>query len=218
MIDVRRAVTGHFRTAIAIVVGLATYAVCIPFFENPSRTIIAWDAFAIVLLGFFIELAWSATPDQMPANAKSQQEAEWTIFFIVVLGTIMSFVAIIGEFSGTKDLSPATRHEHVTLVVVTLVLSWLVTQIVFGFRYAHEYYTATKPGTIDKGLDFPGEEEPDYWDFAYFAIVLGMTFQVSDVQISSRKLRRLATLHGLLGFTFNTVILALTVNLAANLL
>ena len=70
----------------------------------------------------------------------------------------------------------------------------------------------------DKGLYFPGGDAPDYWDFVYFAIVLGMTFQVSDVQITSRKLRRLATVHGLLGFLFNTVIVALTVNLAANLL
>lgn len=218
MIDVRRAVIGHFRTTIAVVVGLLTYAGCIPFFENPSRVIIAWDAFGVALLALFVQLALTATPDQMPANAKAQEEAEWTIFVIVVLGTIMSFAAIIGEFSGTKDMAPAARREHVTLVVVTLVLTWLVTQVVFGFRYAHEYYSATMPGTLDKGLEFPGDEEPDYWDFAYFAIVLGMTFQVSDVQITSRKLRRLATAHGLLGFTFNTVILALTVNLVANLL
>ena len=70
----------------------------------------------------------------------------------------------------------------------------------------------------DGGLLFPGAHPPDYWDFAYFALVLGMTFQVSDVQIASRKFRRLALLHGFLGFLFNTVILALSVNVAASLL
>ena len=71
---------------------------------------------------------------------------------------------------------------------------------------------------MDGGLEFPGDDAPDYWDFIYFGIVLGMTFQVSDVQITSRKLRRLAPVHGLIGFLFNTVIVALTVNIAASLL
>jgi uncharacterized membrane protein len=65
---------------------------------------------------------------------------------------------------------------------------------------------------------FPGDEDPDYLDFTYFSFVLGMTFQVSDVNITSKKLRRLATLQGLIGFLFNTVILALSVNIAASLL
>ena len=77
-----------------------------------------------------------------------------------------------------------------------------------------------QPGAsrVDGGLDFPGGLSPDYWDFFYFALVLGMTFQVSDVQITSRKLRRLAAAHGLIGFLFNAVIIALTVNIAASLL
>ncbi len=68
------------------------------------------------------------------------------------------------------------------------------------------------------GLEFPGERRPDYLDFMYFALVLGMTFQVSDVQITSRKFRRLAAVHGLLSFLYNTIILALTLNIAAGLL
>jgi uncharacterized membrane protein len=92
-------------------------------------------------------------------------------------------------------------------------------QVTFTFRYAHEYYSRSGEGPgVDGGLRFPGEDHPDYMDFLYFALVLGMTFQVSDVEVTSRKLRRLATLHGFLGFLFNTVILALTVNLAAGLL
>ena len=80
----------------------------------------------------------------------------------------------------------------------------------------HEVGAAFEP----RLLSFKNKEQqrPDYLDFMYFALVLGMTFQVSDVQITSRKLRRLATVHGLLSFLFNTIILALTVNLAAGLL
>jgi uncharacterized membrane protein len=107
----------------------------------------------------------------------------------------------------------------VAIVAVTLALSWMLTHAVFALRYAHEFYTRTGDAEVpDGGLEFPREPNPDYWDFLYFSAVLGMTFQVSDVQITSRKFRRLATLHGLLGFMFNTVIVALTVNLASGLL
>jgi len=100
-----------------------------------------------------------------------------------------------------------------------LFLSWLVTHVTFAFRYAHEFYAKDLGGPdVDRGLEFPGETAPDYLDFLYFSLVLGMTFQVSDVQITSRKFRRVAALHGLIGFLFNTVIVAFTVNIAAGLM
>jgi uncharacterized membrane protein len=107
-------------------------------------------------------------------------------------------------------------------VVITLFLSWLATHILFAIRYAHEYYTPNRSADRSDsqqqgGLEFPHEPAPDYWDFLYFALVLGMTFQVSDVQITARTLRRLATVHGLLSFLFNTIIVALMVNIAASL-
>jgi uncharacterized membrane protein len=155
----------------------------------------------------------------MRRDAAAQQEGEWTIFFLTVAGAVVSLAAILGEFSDTKDLQSAAKGEHVALVAATLLLSWLVTQTVFALRYAHEYYSVTGAGPeVDGGLQFPEENRPDYWDFMYFALVLGMTFQVSDVQITSRKLRRLAALHGFLSFVFNTIIVALTVNIAAGLL
>ena len=218
MIRLGRVIRGHRRTVGALAVGVAVYLLGLKLLSEPSRTIVAWDSFSVVFLVAITIMAATATPAQMPANAEAQEEGEWTIFAIVVFGTVMSFAAIVEEFSGTKDMPPDLRREHVALVVATLALTWFVTQVVFALRYAHEYYTATDGKTPDKGLEFPGDDDPDYWDFGYFAIVLGMTFQVSDVQITARKFRRLATLHGLLGFVFNTVIVALTVNLAANLL
>jgi uncharacterized membrane protein len=87
--------------------------------------------------------------------------------------------------------------------------------IMFALHYAHDYYAA--PDANASGLAFPGTSEPDYWDFMYFAFVLGMTFQVSDVQITSRGVRRFALMHGVLAFFFNVVIIALTVNIVAGL-
>jgi uncharacterized membrane protein len=125
---------------------------------------------------------------------------------------------VFGEFANTRDMHPAQKNLHIALVAITLLASWLMVHTTFAFRYAHEYYSRDAGGAdFDRGLEFPGEKKPDYLDFVYFALVLGMTFQVSDVQITARKMRRLAAVHGLLSFLFNTIILALTVNIAAGL-
>ena len=182
-----------------------------------TRGLLAWDFACCVLLA--LEAEMFARERDMAHDAEAQQEGEWTVFALTVAAVVASFAAILGEFSVSKELPAAIRGLHVVLVAGTLLVSWLTTHTIFALRYAHEYYSCS-PGTtqIDGGLEFPSEPAPDYWDFFYFALVLGMTFQVSDVQITSRKLRRLATVHGLLGFLFNTVILALSVNIGASLL
>ncbi len=203
---------GHYRLFLAIAVGVGSW----PF---APRGIVAWDigsgAYLLLIALFFA----TSPPARMEANALAQEAGEWTLFFLVLAGATASFAAIIGEFGSMKDVAGAAKGEKVLLVAVTLALSWLLTQVIFALRYAHAFYArSASGGPRDGGLEFPGETAPDYWDFLYFSAVLGMTFQVSDVQITSRKLRRLATLHGMLGFLFNTVIIALTVNLASGLL
>lgn len=184
-----------------------------------GRWIGAWDIGVGIYLALALQLFLTQGPHRMAANARAQEEGEWTIFGIMVAAVAASFAAIIEEFAGSAALHNHAKAWHVALVAVTLLFSWLMMQFTFAFRYAHEYYTSSRSaGTVDGGLTFPGEDKPDYMDFLYFALVLGMTFQVSDVQITSRKLRRLAMVHGFLGFMFNTVILALTVNIAAGLL
>jgi uncharacterized membrane protein len=215
----RRVLYGHKRTFGAIALGAASLLALPLDWSDRTRAIAAWDVGATIFLLLCIVMFLSATPDDMGRHAADQEEGEWTLFFLVVAGATASFTAIIGEFTTMKDGTPAVRELKVALVAFTLLVTWMLTHAVFALRYAHEYYTRTgnaeKP---DAGLDFPGGQSPDYWDFFYFSAVLGMTFQVSDVQITSRKLRRLATLHGMLGFGFNTVIVALTVNLASSLL
>jgi uncharacterized membrane protein len=184
-----------------------------------TRTISAWDTGSLLLLILYAVMFCRHDGQSMEEDAERQQAGKWSIFWITLVGAVISFATIIGEFSVLKDAQPLARELRVGLVGSTLALSWLVMHILFAVRYAHEYYDH-QPNriSVNGGLEFPGGEHPDYWDFAYFAIVIGMTFQVSDVQITSKKLRRLATAHGLLGFLFNTVILALTVNLVAGLL
>ncbi len=212
------AVTGRPRLFFGAAVGVLA-AIVFPHAWSPlTRAILAWDLGCVVFLVLVANLF--TRERDMARDAAAQEEGEWTIFFLTVAGTIASFAAILGEFTVSKDLPASTRDLHTGLVALTLLVSWLMTHTIFALRYAHEYYgvSARSTAKIDGGLEFPGDQEPDYWDFFYFALVLGMTFQVSDVQITSRKLRRLATMHGMLGFLFNTVILALSVNIGASLL
>jgi uncharacterized membrane protein len=212
-------ITGRPRLFIGVLCGIVAYLVLPHGLRAPTRAICAWDIGVLVFLVLAIALFYAEPPDKMPAHAAAQEEGEWTIFWITVAVVLISFAAIVDVFSGTKDLPAGQRNLRVALVALTLFASWLMTHVSFALRYAHEFYTIS-PGRseIDGGLLFPDEPRPDYLDFLYFSLVLGMTFQVSDVQISSRKFRRLAAVHGLLGFLFNTVIIALTVNIAAGFL
>ena len=101
--------------------------------------------------------------------------------------------------------------------MATILLSWAFVHTIFALHYAHEYYGERRDGIIG-GLNFPDDKVPDYWDFLYFSLVIGMTSQVSDVAITSKSIRRLAAVHGVLSFFFNLTVLALTVNMLSNLI
>ena len=214
-----RVVASRPRLFIGAAGGLLVAPMLARSFSQTTRAILAWDAGVLVYLALTALLFTTERAQRMEADAEAQEEGEWTIFALTLATVVISFAAILNEFAGIKDMRPTARSLHVGLVAVTLFMSWLMTHITFAFRYAHEYYAKDHGGPdIDRGLEFPGEQRPDYLDFLYFALVLGMTFQVSDVQITARKFRRLAAVHGLLSFLFNTIILALTVNIAAGLL
>ncbi len=199
--------------------GVALYLVLPAAMRPLTRAILGWNGGVLLfVLASAVRFA-SASPERMSAYAAAQEEGEWTIFALTIAGVAFSFAAILGEFSTIGHQAKGLAALRLGLVVTTLLASWLMTHVTFAWRYAHEYYASTPGrGLVDAGLEFPSESHPDYWDFLYFSLVLGMTFQVSDVQITARKMRRLAMVHGLLSFLFNTVILALCVNLAAGLL
>ena len=212
-----RVLRGHWRVfAGALCAALA--AVVIPQVDAVTRTILAWDVGVIVFLAIAASLFITSRAERMEADAAAQEEGEWTVFWLTMAAIAFSFAAIIEEFAGTKDVHPGARSLHLIVLAVTLASSWLVTHVLFALRYAHEYYERDGDGELYRGLAFPQEDRPDYSDFLYFALVIGMTFQVSDVQITSRGFRRLASVHGALSFVYNTIIVALTVNLAAGMI
>jgi uncharacterized membrane protein len=184
--------------------------------QIPIRAVLAWDIGSAVFLALTAVTFFTQQDRDITTDAKRQQEGEWSVFALTLLGAIMSFAAIfIFSNAGHK----AHQALYLPFVIATLALSWLTTNVMFAYRYAHEFYTKTGDSSdFDGGIEFPNDKHPDYLDFIYFSFVLGMTFQVSDCNVTSKKLRRLATLQGLIGFLFNTVILALSVNIAASLL
>jgi uncharacterized membrane protein len=212
-----RVAAGRPRLLAGMAAGLIAGPLLPASLDTTMRAILAWDIGVVVFLCLVATLF--GTERHMAADAAAQEEGEWTMFGLTIAATAFSLAAILSEFAGLHDRPKATQGLHVALVAGTLFVSWLMTHTTFALRYAHEYYSRS-PGAsdIDRGLQFPGEDAPDYLDFMYFALVLGMTFQVSDVVITARKFRRLATLHGLIGFLFNATILALAVNLAAGFL
>jgi uncharacterized membrane protein len=212
-----RIVTARPRLFIGFGISLISYFALMAVQPLATRIVMAWDIGIAVFLASTAELFFKSDHTNISRDAARQEEGEWSIFALVLLGAVMSFAAIF-LFSNAAERK-THQDYYLGFVITTLVLSWLTINITFAYRYAHEYYSKDRGSdSVERGLEFPGEENPDYLDFVYFSFVLGMTFQVSDVNIQSKKLRRLATLQGLIGFLFNTVILALSVNIAASLL
>jgi uncharacterized membrane protein len=208
----------HHRVAVAAIVSLA---VPLALRGQPLWTIslTTYDSYALVsLLLIWITIAFTPRA-RIRAVAKRQDVGTRLIFVLVVLAASAAMVAVALLLRSGRSEKGGYFTIHLLLALITVVLSWLLMHSVFGLRYAHTFYGDSDAGSEKHagGLLFPGEEPPDYSDFAYFSFVIGMTCQVSDVQITSGELRNLALVHGMLSFAFNTVVLALTVNIVAGL-
>jgi uncharacterized membrane protein len=209
----------HQRALTALVVASIIFFASFSVEHLAFRIILSWNAFTLT----GIILAWSrivwADAKEVVANAKLQDTSRSIIFGIVLLGACGSLFAV-AYLLGTAKNVPGTRLvQHVALAALTVIFSWFFIHTIFALHYAHAYYRQIDDGgDRGDGLNFPDCNEPDFLDFAYFSFVIGMTFQVSDVSITSTRIRRLSLVHALLSFLFNTVILALAINLASGLL
>ena len=139
--------------------------------------------------------------------AKANDANRRALLAITVLISIVILFAI-GTLIASKE---ALHWQGLTLVVGTLVLTWLFANTVYALHYAHLYYLPRGDGD-QGGLDFPNATEPVYWDFLYFSFTLGMTFQTSDVTINGAHLRRVVLGHSMVAFVFNMGVLAFTIN------
>lgn len=211
------------RPRLIIAIGLAgLVSIILPsWLHLPTRILCAWNSGA----DFFLAVTWwkmiKATPEKIRRYAENEYEGHLAIFMLVIAAACASVLAIGFLLTEKKGLSTTLLTLHVILSIMTIVGSWLLVHTMFAVQYAHSYYkyiTRNNGEEITRGLDFPNNDYPDYWEFLYYSFVVGMTSQVSDVQTTSREMRRLTLLHGILSFFFNTTIVAMSINIIASLI
>jgi len=203
----------HKRLAACVLLGLVVMLV-VP--ATPiTRMLIGWDVGALTYLAAAtVVMARCNSTAQMRRNAAAQDEGAFAILILTVVAATASLGAIFAELSVIERNNPQ-YGQYAALAIATVALSWAFIHTIFALHYAHEFYGA---GERKNGLRFPEDNQPDYWDFIYFSFVIGMTFQVSDVAVTHKSVRRTVVAHGALSFLFVTAILAMTVNIAANII
>jgi uncharacterized membrane protein len=211
----------QYRLTISLAVAIIAFFCAHNSFSAPSTILIVWISFAmsIIIMDWIIVL--KAHPREIRKIASLQDSSRTLIFLFVIVASVISLGAILLLLKSTKGHDSANVTGHILLAISSVFVSWWLVHTLFALRYAHMYYdTDTDDGKTKPfgGLQFPDENEPDYLDFVYFAFVIGMTFQVSDVEISARDIRRLALMHGLISFIFNTAIVALSINIISSLI
>lgn len=180
-----------------------------------SSLMLAWAIFSLC----YLILCWivfiKRPVAEIRKKAKKDDGGVLFVFILIVVSSFASMFTVLLLMIAEKH----TEHNilYLPLAISGMMLSWIMVHSTYTFHYAHMYYDDDDKGKDAGGLEFPGNANPNYLDFAYFAFVIGCTFQVSDVDISSPKIRRVALLHGLLSFGLNTFVVALTINIIAGL-
>ena len=200
----------HPRLLVGIVCGVVVMLATRAWLRPSLSAVIGWDIGILCYLTLILAMAARATPQSMQRRAASEDATRW-----IFLAAWASMFALLGLLREAHNAAGPLSVEQALLAGATILLSWMLAHTMFALHYAHDYYAdvaAKRPA----GLLFPGNpREPDYWDFLYFSLVVGMTCQVSDVQVAGRLWRRLVLAHGMVAFLFNTVVLALSINLLA---
>jgi uncharacterized membrane protein len=187
------------------------------------RFILVWSSFSFTILALLWSIILTATASEVRVIAGKQDSSRAIIFIFVLSASIVSLFAVIFVMRTLPNPNQAGYPYHVAFAIFSVILSWLMFHSIFAIRYTHIYYNLMYEERMSQkehkgGLIFPSDEAPDYFDFAYFSFVIGMTWQVSDIQITSRRIRRIVLFHALLSFVYNTVILALTINIISGLI
>jgi uncharacterized membrane protein len=213
------------RLSVSLLIGVVVWSACVWGLRGlswSSSAIIGWDAVCVAFLFLTTPVMVGQDSASMSAKAASQDEGQGVILGLVIIATAASLAAVAAELSLARAADGAEKIMRVGLAAVTVAVSWAMMQLIFALHYAHGYYasraTPENPDAVAGGLDFPGDEDPDYWDFVHFSVVIGVASQTADIAFTAKSLRRTGTLHGVAAFVFNTIVVALTINLVASLI
>ena len=213
----RRVVRLHGLLLAALVMALIVAGLTPADWRWPTRVASGWDAgVALFLVLSVMRLARTRSTEEIRRRAAELDDAGAAVLPLSILAACASIAIVIGEAATAPKAEAAASA---ILALTTVALSWCFIHLIFAQHYAHGFYgPAAEGGGHRGGLVFPGEDEPDYWDFIHFALIIGVASQTADIQIADRRLRRIASIHSVTAFVFNTVIVALAVNFAINLI
>jgi uncharacterized membrane protein len=217
-----RYVLGRPRLFIAILIGILFYFV-FPLAEQTStRLLLAWNIAAGCFLVMMIFLMIQSDDADMKRHAQETDEGRLAVLLSSLIAAVVSLSAVVVELSQVKNAQGSDFAFYIGLSVTTIFMSWSFIQVIFTEHYAHEYYMPSAMGgkRADKRtcLDFPGERTPDYIDFLYFTVTIGVANQTADVAIVSRSMRILVLVHSAISYFFNASILALSMNIVSSIL
>jgi uncharacterized membrane protein len=213
----------HHKLYISLGVALVVFGATYSNVSTHMHVMLSWLAYSMTTIILTWVTILTSHPAQVKQEAHAQDSSKKLVFCFVIAAAFASLLAVVMLLMDKGSHSRTNNSLEILATISCVVSSWWLVHTVFTLRYAHYFYGDVdhlskgrnrKPG----GLTFPNEDQPDYLDFTYFSFVIGMTFQVSDVEITSRKIRRLAWMHGVLAFAFNTVIVAFSINIISSLI
>jgi uncharacterized membrane protein len=220
-----RHVLVRLRLVSAIALGTVTYFAASESLGRATRFLIGWNIAIIVFLALVGLMFARSTHDSMRKRAEALDEGRHAVLLLAMLAALGSLVAIVVELYKLKSAPAGVAGLHVGLAIATIVTSWSFVHVIFAEHYAHGFYSTRGVKTAGndedagrRGLRFPGEGRPDYLDFLYFSFTIGVANQTADTDILSREMRALVLVHSVISYFFNTIILALTINIAASML
>jgi uncharacterized membrane protein len=202
------------RAVVAFVSGLAAFGVATSFTPWQAAVMVGWSVLSAVIVAWTLLAVWSLDGDGTAALATRADESRAVGDVLLTLAAIASLVSIGFALVKAGQSQGMSQAVLTALAILTVVLSWAMVHVIYTLRYAHLYYSL---GEGD-GIDFNNDPEPDYHDFAYVAFTIGMTFQVSDTNLTAKPIRRAALRHALLSYLFGVVVIAMAINGVAGLL
>jgi uncharacterized membrane protein len=194
---------------------VATYVFVPHDIREATRLLIAWNVGAWAFL-VMIAMMMADTRRDARVESRPEDENQWVLVVLGIVAALAAVAAIVWELGPVKDLTGMVKAGHLALVGATILSAWTFLNVMFALHYAGVYFQPLS-GKVRGGLDFPGNAEPGWGEFVYQAFVVGCTFASSDVNVTSTRMRRICVIQGIVFFFFNAIILALTINIVANI-
>ncbi|MBC8420588.1 MAG: DUF1345 domain-containing protein [Desulfobacterales bacterium] len=210
----------RIRIMLAIIIGFLVYFLLPHKIRFEIRLLLAWDAGVLILLFIILIMMKNTNAEQTLQRAQREEPSNIATLSFTVLICGACMVAVAFMLNDGQQWKAVSANVHLGLCIVAIFCAWFLLHAFFALHYARMYYDEIdeeSEGDYKKGLEFPGGELVDYWDFMYYSFTIAMCYQTSDVSVTSTSMRRLTLIHSILSFVFVAVVIGLVVNVVSNL-